>query len=247
MSAELLWFIAAGFIAEMIDGTLGMGYGVCGTTLLLSLGLPPAMASASVHTAEVFTTGMSAAAHYRAGNVLWPVVRRLLIPGAIGAVIGAYILTSIPGEKIKPFVAAYLLIMGIVIISRAWRKQVDREAHHHLEPLAFAGGFLDSVGGGGWGPIVVGTLLARGNQPRTTIGSVNFSEFFITLAASITFLLTIGISTWVPVVGLALGGAVAAPISAMVVGRVPARPLMVAVGLLVIALSARTIFLALHY
>lgn len=245
MSTELLWFVVAGFIAQMIDGTLGMGYGVSATTLLLSLGVPPAMASASVHTAEVFTTGMSAASHYRAGNVVWSIVRRLLIPGAIGAVIGAYILTSIPGEKMKPFVAAYLLIMGVVILAKAWRRQTDREAHHHLEPLGFAGGFLDAIGGGGWGPIVVGTLLARGNQPRTTIGSVNFAEFFVTLAASITFLLTIGIATWVPVAGLALGGAVAAPISAMTAKRIPARPLMIAVGVLVIALSVRTILLAL--
>ena len=246
MSEELLWFILAGFIAEMIDGTLGMGYGVSGTTLLLSLGVAPAMASASVHTAEVFTTGMAAAAHYKAGNVVWPIVRRLLIPGAIGAVIGAYILTSFPGDKIKPFISAYLVVMGVIMIGKAIRKQVDREAHHHLGPLGFFGGFFDSVGGGGWGPIVTGTLLARCNQPRTTIGSVNFSEFFITLSASITFLLTIGIQTWTPVAGLALGGAVAAPISAIVAKRVPARPLMVAVGILVIALSIRTIVFALR-
>ena len=246
MSSQLLWFIAAGFVAEMIDGSLGMGYGVSATTLLLSLGIPPAMASASVHTAKVFTTGMAAASHYRAGNVLWSVVKRLLIPGAIGAVIGAYLLTSFPGEKMKPFVAGYLMIMGVLIISKGLRRQVDRVAHDHLEPLGFIGGLFDAIGGGGWGPIVTGTLLARGNQPRTTIGSVNFSEFFVTLAASITFLLTIGITTWVPVVGLALGGAVAAPISAILAKRIPARPLMIAVGVLVIALSIRTIVLALR-
>jgi uncharacterized protein len=244
MTGELLWFALAGFIAEMIDGTLGMGYGVSATSLLLSLGLPPAMASASVHTAEVFTTGMAAASHYRAGNVLWPIVRRLLIPGAIGAILGAYILTSLPGDKIKPFVAGYLLIMGVLITSKGLRRQVDRVAHNHLEPLGLIAGFFDAVGGGGWGPIVTGTLLARGNQPRTTIGSVNFSEFFITVAGAATFLITIGISNWTPVVGLALGGAVAAPISAILAKRIPARPLMIAVGVLVIALSIRTIFLA---
>ncbi|HSP16699.1 MAG TPA: sulfite exporter TauE/SafE family protein [Thermoanaerobaculia bacterium] len=246
MPPELLWFTLAGFIAEMIDGSLGMGYGVSATTLLLSLGLPPAKASASVHTAEVFATGMSAAAHYRAGNVDWSLVRRLLIPGAIGAVIGAYILTSIPGQKIKPWIAAYLLVMGILILARATRAGEVRKEHRHLLPLGFVGGLLDAIGGGGWGPIVTGTLIARGNQPRTTIGSVNFSEFFITLAGAITFLLTIGISTWVPVIGLALGGSVAAPISAIVAKRIPARPLMVAVGVLVILLSLRTIFLALR-
>lgn len=243
---SLLWFTLAGFFAEMVDGTLGMGYGVSATTLLMSMGLPPAVASASVHTAEVFTTGMSAASHYRFGNVVWPIVKRLLIPGAIGAVIGAYILTSLPGDTIKPFVAAYLVIMGLVIIIKGIRRQVDREAHHHLEALGFAGGFFDAIGGGGWGPIVTGTLLARGNRPRTSIGSVNFSEFFITVASAVTFLLTIGITNWIPVAGLALGGAVAAPISAIVCKRVPPRPMMIAVGILVILLSARTIVLALR-
>lgn len=246
MTADLLWFVLAGFVAEMIDGTLGMGYGVSATSLLLSLGLPPVSASASVHTAEVFTTGMSAASHYRLGNVNWAVVRRLLIPGAIGAVIGAYVLTEIPGDRMKPFIAAYLLIMGLLIIVRGMRRQTDREAHHHLEPLGFFGGLLDAIGGGGWGPIVTGTLLARGNQPRTSIGSVNFSEFFITLATAITFLITIRITNWIPVIGLALGGAVAAPISAILAKRVAPRPMMFGVGVLIIALSVRTIFLALR-
>jgi uncharacterized protein len=246
MPEQLIWFALAGFLAEMIDGTLGMGYGVSGTTLLLSLGLPPVKASASIHTAEVFTTGMSAATHYRAGNVDWSLVRRLLIPGAIGAVIGAYILTSIPGDRIKPWVAAYLLVMGIVILFRATRVSDEPKEHRHLLPLGFIGGLLDAIGGGGWGPIVTGTLIARGSQPRTTIGSVNFSEFFITLAGAITFLLTIGISTWMPVIGLALGGSVAAPISAMLAKRIPARPMMVAVGTMVILLSVRTIWIALR-
>ncbi len=242
---EILAYAAAGFIAQLIDGILGMGYGVSATSLLISLGVPVAVSSASVHTAEVVATGFSAYSHYRLGNVIWSLARRLLIPGVIGAVIGAYILTTLPGDRIKPFVAAYLLVMGVIIIVKALRRQEAREAHAHLTPLGLAGGFFDAIGGGGWGPIVVGTLLARGIQPRTTIGSVNFAEFFVTVAASVTFLLTIGVSSWKPVAGLALGGALAAPIAARVVHRVPARPLMIAVGVLVIVLSVRTILVSL--
>jgi uncharacterized protein len=246
MSSDLAWFIVAGFLSGLVGGTLGMGYGVSATTLLLSLGVAPAMASASVHTAEVLTIGMAAAAHYRVGNVVMSIVRRLVIPGMIGAVIGAFILSSVPGDRIKPFVAAYLLMMGVLIITKGWRRFADREAHGHLEPLGFVGGLLDAIGGGGWGTIVTGTLLARGNQPRTTIGSVNFARFFVMVAAAITFFVTVGISMWVPVVGLAIGGSVAAPISAILAKRIPARPLLIAVGVLVIALSVRTIFLALR-
>lgn len=199
-----------------------------------------------MHTAEVFTTGMSAAAHDRAGNVEWALVRRLLIPGAIGAIIGAYVLTSIPGEKIKPWIAAYLLVMGVLILARATRIGEERKPPRHLVPLGLIGGLLDAIGGGGWGPLVTGTLIARGHQPRTTIGSVNFSEFFVTVAGAITFLLTIGISTWMPVIGLALGGSIAAPVSAIAAKRIPARPMMVGVGVHVILLSVRTIWTALR-
>lgn len=230
----------------MIDGMLGMAYGVTATTLLLSLGVPAAVASASVHTAEVVTTGFSAVAHHRFGNVVWPVAKRLLIPGIIGAVLGAYILTAIPGEKVRPFSAAYLLVMGVVILFKALRRVPPAESHANLIPLGFAGGFFDAIGGGGWGPIVTGTLLARGNQPRTTIGTVNFAEFFVTVAASVTFILTLGLSDWPPIAGLAIGGAIAAPIAARMVNRVQPRPLMISVGILVILLSVRTIWLALR-
>lgn len=241
---RILLYALAGFIAQMIDGMLGMAYGISATTMLLSFGVAPVVASASVHFAEVLTTGMSAASHLRYGNVIGSVVRRLMIPGVIGAVAGAYILTSIPGEKIKPFTAAYLLLMGVVILAKALRRIEHRDAHHHLVPLGLFGGFFDAIGGGGWGPIVTGTLLARGNQPRTTIGSVNFAEFFVTVAASITFVLTIGIADWRPILGLAFGGAIAAPVAAKLTGRIPARPLMIGVGTLVILLSIRTIWMA---
>jgi uncharacterized protein len=241
---EVLLYALAGFVAQMIDGVLGMGYGVSATSLLLSLGVPAAVASASVHTAEAATTGFAAFAHWRFGNVVWAITKRLMIPGIIGAVIGAYILTSIPGDRIKPFIAAYLLLMGIRILLKAFRPPRHASGQAALAPLGLAGGFFDAIGGGGWGPIVVGTLLARGDEPRTTIGSANFAEFFVTVAAAATFLVTLGLTDWKPVVGLAIGGAIAAPIGARIVNRVPARPLMISVGVLVILLSVRTIVIA---
>jgi uncharacterized membrane protein YfcA len=238
---EIAMYALAGFAAQMIDGVLGMGFGVTATSILLSIGVPPAAASASVHTAEMFATGFSATAHYRLGNVVFAVARRLMIPGMIGAALGAYILTSVPGDRIRPFIAAYLVVMGIVIVAKALGRRRESEAHKHLGPLGFVGGFFDAIGGGGWGPMVVGTLLARGNQPRTTIGSVNFAEFFVTTAASLTFFLTLGLMAWKPIAGLAIGAAIAAPIAARLVNRLPTRPLMVAVGSMVIVLSVRTI------
>lgn len=241
---ELALFTLAGFVAQMIDGALSMGYGVSATTLLLSFGVTPAAASASVHTAEVVATAFSAWNHWRLKNVIASFVRKLLIPGVIGAIAGAYVLTSVSGDVIRPFMAAYLLIMGIIILAKAWRRSVHVGSEKHLLPLGLAGGFCDAIGGGGWGPIVAGTLLARGNEPRTTIGSVAFSEFFVTFAASAMLLLTIGVTSWLPIAGLALGGAIASPLAARLTGRIPPRPLMIAVGIMVILLSVRTIALA---
>ncbi|MBK5260499.1 MAG: sulfite exporter TauE/SafE family protein [Thermoanaerobaculia bacterium] len=242
--SDILFFALAGFIAQMIDGVLGMGYGVTATSLLLSLGVPAAVSSASVHTAEVFSTGFSAFAHLRLKNVLWPLVKKLMVPGIIGAVIGAYILTSIPGDRIKPFIAAYLLVMGVIILVKAFRRTVSKK-EPPIRTLGLVGGFFDAIGGGGWGPIVVGSLLAGTDKPRTLIGSVNFAEFFVTLAAAVTFLLTLGVNPWRPILGLALGGAIAAPIAARIISRVPAQPLRISVGIFVILLSVRTIWIAL--
>ena len=242
---HFLLFTLAGFLAQLVDGTLSMGYGVSATSLLLALGLPPAAASASVHTAEVVATAFSAYNHWRVGNVIASFVKKLLVPGVIGAVAGAYILTRVPGDAIKPFIAAYLVVMGAVILVKAFRPRREGESHAHVVPLGLAGGFFDSIGGGGWGPIVAGTLVARGNPPRTTIGSVAFAEFFVTFAASATLLLTIGVTNWLPILGLAIGGAIASPIAARLTGRIPARPLMILVGAVVILLSLRTILLAL--
>ena len=239
---ELALFAVAGFVAQIIDGTLSIGYGVTATTLLLSFGVSPAAASASVHTAEVVATAFSAYNHWRLKNVIASFVKRLLIPGVLGAIAGAYVLTTVSAAVIKPFMAAYLIVMGVIILLKAWRRGVHVGSARHLTPLGFVGGFCDAIGGGGWGPIVAGTLLARGNEPRTTIGSVAFSEFFVTFAASATLLLTIGITNWLPIAGLALGGALASPLAARMTGRIPARPLMIAVGVVVILLSVRNLF-----
>ena len=242
---ELLLYILAGFLAQMVDGALGMAYGVSASSLLLTFGVPPAPASASVHVAKVFAGGASGLSHWRAGNVLVPFAKKLIIPGVIGACIGAFILTEVPPEVIRPIVAAYLLFMGLIIVAKSLRRTVRVGSDRHLTILGAAGGFCDALGGGGWGPIVTGTLLARGNEPRTTIGSVNFAEFFVALASTAMFLSTIGLQLWRPAAGLAIGGLLAAPIAARLTGRIPAKPLMFAVGLVIIALSVRTIVLTL--
>lgn len=246
MEENILAFAAFGFLAQIIDGTLGMAYGVSSTTLLLSIGLSPAAASASVHTAEIFTTAVSGLSHWRLGNVDTRLFKRLLIPGIIGGVVGAYLLTALPANIIKPFVSIYLAVMGVVILIKALRRQTpDAPVTSHVEPLGLIGGFFDAIGGGGWGPIVTSTLVARGNSPRFAVGSVSLAEFFVTLSESILFLLTIGLTHWKVVVGLLIGGVAAAPVAAYVCKRLPARALMLLVGVLIILLSLRTIYLAL--
>ena len=250
MEPTFLLYLLVGFAAQMIDGALGMAYGVSSNTFLLSLGIPPAAASASVHMAEVVTTGISGFSHWKLGNVDWKLVRRLLIPGVIGGVVGAYLLTSIDGNLIKPYIAAYLLIMGCVIIYKAFtmipKKKMDEYHGPRISWLGLVGGFCDAIGGGGWGPVVTSTLVARGKHPRMTIGSVNFSEFFITLAESITFVIAISFAQyWQIILGLLLGGAIAAPFAAMMTRKLPAKTLMIFVGILIIGLSIRTIVLTL--
>jgi uncharacterized membrane protein YfcA len=241
LSADFLFYLGAGFLAQLIDGALGMAYGVTASSLLLSFGLPPAVTSATVHAAECFTTGASALSHHAFGNIRAHLFRRLLLPGVAGAVFGAYILSTLPGERIAPFVSLYLLVMGGIIVSKAFREFPPRRVTSHLGPLGFIGAFVDAIGGGGWGPIVASTLIARGNDARETIGSVNAVEFFVTTAASVTFVLMLGLTNWPIIVALALGGLIAAPIAAFATSRVPLKPLMVLVGLLVIGLSLRTL------
>ncbi len=246
-----LLYVLVGFVAQMIDGALGMAYGVSSNTFLLGMGIPPAAASASVHMAEVVTTGISGFSHWKLGNVDWKLVRRLLIPGVIGGVVGAYILTALDGDVIKPYIAAYLLVMGIIIIYKAFtmtpKKKMDEYHGPRVSWLGLVGGFCDAIGGGGWGPVVTSTLVARGKHPRMTIGSVNFSEFFVTLAESITFVIALSFTQyWQVILGLLVGGAIAAPIAARLSQKLPVKTLMIFVGLLIIGLSIRTIVLAMQ-
>jgi len=246
METNVLFFVVVGFVAQMIDGALGMAYGVISTTMLLTFGISPAAASASVHAAKVFTTAVAGLSHLGFGNVDKNLMKRLLIPGVVGGVVGVLLLTTIPEDVIRPIVAVYLIIMGIVIVWKVVGKKVIKPVNTPLVPLGLAGGFFDALGGGGWGPIVTSTLVANGTNPRYAIGSVNTAEFFVTFVQSITFILTIGITHWQIVLGLIIGGTLAAPLSAFVTRRVPSARLMNLVGFVIIALSLRAIVMSLR-
>jgi uncharacterized protein len=236
---EILLFAAVGFAAQLVDGALGMAYGVMATSVMLSLGIAPAVASASVHAAEVVTTGVSGIAHWQFGNVDRELFRRLVLPGMVGGAIGAYVLVSIPEESIRPLVSAYLLVMGLVVLRKALRGRIEARGPRHLSVLGLGGGFLDAIGGGGWGPIVASTLLGKGTSPRYAIGSVNVAEFFVAATRSAAFVFTIGLQLWPIIAGLILGGALAAPLAAYMARRLPERFLMVLVALVVTGLSVR--------
>ena len=240
-SPDLLAYVAIGFAAQVVDGALGMAYGVTASTLLLGVGVPPAVSSATVHAAECFTTGASALSHHAFGNIDRSLFRRLLLPGMAGAAVGAYVLVHLPGDALKPWVSGYLLLLGLVILLKGFREVMPQRVRTHLAPLGFVGALVDAIGGGGWGPIVSSTLLARGNEARFTIGTVNAVEFFVTLTASFVFLLTLGVSHWQIVAALAVGGVVAAPLGGLLVRRLRPQWLLVAVGLLIIGLSLRTL------
>ncbi len=244
INSSILLYILAGFVAQMIDGALGMAYGVTATTFLLSFGISPAASSAGVHASEVFTSGVSGLMHLKFGNVNNKLFKSLLIPGVIGAILGAYILSSFEqyNDIIKPLVSGYTLILGIIILVKAIRKDKIRKRIKRLFPLALVGGFLDSIGGGGWGPIVSSTLIARGRNPRYTIGSVNLAEFFIALSSSLTFVTIIGLTHWAIIIGLIIGGVIAAPIAAYLANKIPTKTIMILVGLVVIILSLKRLF-----
>ncbi|MGQ0600882.1 MAG: sulfite exporter TauE/SafE family protein [Anaerolineales bacterium] len=241
LNPEFALYVLAGFIAQIIDGALGMAYGVTASSILMALGVPPAATSATVHAAECFSTGASALSHRAFGNVDGVLFRRLLVPGVLGAILGAYILSNFPGDALRPYVAGYLVVIGIVIVYKAFRPFPPREVTSHLVPLGFIGAFVDAVGGGGWGPMVASNLIVRGNDIRKTIGSVNAVEFFVTLAASVTFLITLGLTNWQIILGLGIGGVLAAPLGAWASRHIPVKPFMIFVGVLVILLSTRTL------
>ncbi len=248
---NFFYYLIGGFLAQMIDGALGMAYGVTATTFLLTLGLPPSVASASVHSSEIFTSGVSGYMHLKFGNVNSKLFKTLLIPGIIGAILGAYALTALEEYIyiIKPIVAVYTLILGVLILKKALKKRIEKRPFNKVGWLAMLGGSLDAIGGGGWGPIVSSTLIARGRHPKYTIGSVNLTEFFVSLASSVTFITLIGFSHWQVIVGLILGGMVAAPIAANLSRRLPIKTMMILVGIVVIVVSLRIIYTVIlnHY
>lgn len=246
MEHNILIFILLGFIAEIIDGALGMAYGVSCTTFLLSVGVSAPLASASVHFAEMFTTLTSGLSHLKFGNVDRNLFKRLLVPGMIGGIIGAYILSVSAGQAIKLFVTIYLMLTGLYILYKVIKKHTEVTNELSAKKtilLGWIGGFFDAIGGGGWGPIVTSTLVARGYEPRFSVGSVNLAEFFVTVAESITFILFIRITNWQVILGLIIGGMIAAPFAAFLCKRVPKKVLMALVGVLIFILSLRTIIL----
>ncbi len=244
LESTFYWMIFAGFAAQLVDGALGMGYGVTSTTVLLSIGVNLPAISGSVHTAEMFSSGISGYSHYKFGNVNKKLFKTLLIPGVLGAIGGAYLLSKLGTEYanyVRPVLAAYTLFLGIKIIRNVFRKNTEPKKEKRVGWLAGAGGFLDSFGGGGWGPLVTSTLISKGRSPRYVIGSVSITEFFVTLASALTFFALLGVSHWQVILGLIVGGAVAAPIAARLAGKLPLKTMFLSVGILVIIWSLRII------
>lgn len=234
-------YVAIGLAAQLVDGALGMAYGVVSSSLLLAFGLPPALASASIHAAEVVTTGVSGLSHGFFGNVDRRLLRSLVVPGVLGGIAGALLLSQISWTWLRPVVAAYLMILGVLIVRRAWRGVRGVPSVQNVAPLGLSAGFLDAVGGGGWGPMITTSLLARHLEPRYAIGTANAAEFFVSLAITVVFIGTIGITHAEVVFGLMLGGVIAAPFAAWVTKHIPSRWSMAAVGTLVIVISAYNI------
>jgi uncharacterized membrane protein YfcA len=239
---EFLIFFLIGVFAQLVDGTLGMGYGATSTSFLLAYGVPPLVSSTGVHVAEMFTTGVSAISHHQFGNINKKLAKHLIIPGVLGSITGAYLLSDvISGDVIKPFIAVYMIVLATMIIRKALQNSIIKKKTKRLNVLASFGGFMDAIGGGGWGPIVTSTLLGRGRNPRYTIGSVNAAEFAVSFASGITFMLFGGIHGWQVIIGLILGGVIAAPFAAFLVNKIKRKPMMIVVGVLIIILSLRTL------
>jgi siroheme synthase-like protein len=239
------YFLGAGFVFALIDGAIGMSYGVTSTTFSLSMGIPPASASMGVHLSEIMSNGIAGWMHYRMGNINWKLFKMLLIPGIIGAVSGAYLLSSLEhySQYTKPFVSLYTLILGVVILSKAFKTKTIKSSDKfkRIQLLGLGGGFIDAVGGGGWGSIVLSTLIAGGRHPRFSLGTVKLSRFFIALMSSLTFFAMLNSHHWEAVAGLVIGSAIASPIAAKISNRISAKAIMIAVGVIVILISIKSI------
>lgn len=246
----LLPFVLVGFAAQMVDGALGMAFGLISSTLLITLGVPPAMASAGVHTAETFTTAVSGVSHVAHRNVDWKLFFRIVIPGVIAGVIGASLLSYLHNEvdagAAKPYVLTYLTVLGGYLLYRGVMHKHTERQPKVVAPLGAAGGFLDAAGGGGWGPIVTSNLLVQGSNPRKTIGTVNTAEFFLTVTISATFIATLGWAAFTTAtLGLLIGGVCAAPFGAWIAKKVNPDLLLTFVGIILTLTSAFGLYRAL--
>ncbi|HEV7329626.1 MAG TPA: TSUP family transporter [Flavisolibacter sp.] len=242
LDQAFLLMILAGFLAQMVDGATSMGYGVTSAIVLMSANVSPAAISGSIHTAEIFASGASGYSHYRFGNVNKKMFKALLIPGVVGAVLGAYILVKF-GEThiayVRPIMAVYTLFLGIKIFINAFKNNLIKKKFKHYGWLAGVGGFLDSFGGGGWGPIVTSTLITKGRTPRFVVGSVSLTEFFVTVASAFTFFTMIGVQHWQVILGLVLGGLIASPFAARLNGKIPKKASFILLGTVVVIWSVR--------
>lgn len=235
--------ILVGLLAQLVDGSLGMAYGITSTSFLIGIGATPAAASGAVHVAEIFTTAFSGISHIKFRNVHKDLFKKLVIPGVIGGIVGAYILTSVDGKLIKPYITVYLLLMGLFILRKAFVLiKHNNKKIKHVRKLALTGGFLDAIGGGGWGPIVTSSLIGQGNSPRHTIGSVNTAEFFVSFATGITFILLGSTGHWILVAGLIIGGLFSAPFAAYLTSKLSTKKLLIAVGFLITAISIYNLY-----
>ena len=245
----ILPFIAIGFAAQLVDGALGMAFGVISSTLLVSvMGVPPARASAGVHLVEVFTTGASGISHIYHNNVDWKLFRRIAIPGIAGGVLGAYVLSSLDTSIARPLVMLYLTSIGFYLLYKAvtYPKEPKVRDARYVAPLGLIGGFLDASGGGGWGPVVTSNLLIQGADPRKVVGTVNAVEFFLTITVSATFIYHLGIVDLAgATLGLLIGGVLAAPIGAWAAKHLPARQMLILVGVVLTATSVYGVYKAL--
>jgi uncharacterized membrane protein YfcA len=242
----LIPFILIGFAAQLVDGALGMAYGQISSTLLVSMGVPPATASAGVHTAETFTTAVSGISHVAHRNVDWRLFTRLVFPGVIGGILGAYVLSNVDASKAKPIVLAYLTALGLYLFYRGIMHRHTERRPRVVAPLGLLGGFLDAAGGGGWGGIVTSNLLVQGSNPRKTIGTVNTAEFFVTVTISATFIFALGWQAFTTAtIGLLVGGVCAAPFGAWIAKRVNPDTLLTFVGGLLTLVSTYGLYRAL--
>jgi uncharacterized protein len=235
------WFVLLGFVAQLIDGALGMAYGTLSSAALLALGVPPSLASATVHAAEVATSGASAISHAAFRNIDRRAFFGLALPGVVGGVVGALTLTRLPGDAVRPWVAVYLVTLGGVLVVRAFRDPIVQREIKHRPFLGFFAGLLDAIGGGGWGAITTSTLIVKGLEPRRAIGTANAVEFFVSAAIALTLGLALGALYWQAVLGLLIGGVVAAPIAAFAARALPRRTLMLMVGFVISALGTFTL------